>query len=141
MKPVFTLLITLCLMVTGCATIKPIKMTEQNTVIVMAKEVDKFKGPSNISDVFTYEGNIYAYTTFHWVDQEEFAGKYKYEIRWYNGDKRISSNKFNFFFKRTPHYVWSMIRGTAMGVGKCRADVYMDDVLVGTKPFTVVEKQ
>lgn len=137
MKLTFSVLIGICLIVSGCATIK---MSEKDTVIVLAKEVDKEKGPSNISDVFTYEGNIYVYTTFRWNDQNTPAGSYNVEAKWFNGDKRISSSELRTYFNRTPHYVWFKTRGTAMGTGKCRVEVYANDIFVGSKSFTVVEK-
>jgi len=124
-------------MVSGCATIK---MSEKDTVIVLAKDVDKEKGPSNITDVFTFEGNIYAYTTFRWDIQNTSAGSYNIEVKWFNGDRQISTSQQRVYFNQTPHYVWSKTRGTAMGTGKCRVEVYANDIFVGNKLFTVVEK-
>jgi hypothetical protein len=137
MKLTFNVLLSLCLLVTGCATIK---LTEQNALIVLAKEVEKEKGPNKISDVFTYEGNIYAYITFNW-DVDKPVGPVNVEVKWFNGDKLISVGETSANFVRTPHYIWLKTRGTSLGAGKCRVDVYADGVFVGKKSFIVVEKQ
>lgn len=136
-KLTFNVLLSLCLLVTGCATIK---LTEQNALIVLAKEVEKEKGPNKISDVFTFEGNIYVYTTFNW-DVDRPIGQVKVEAKWFNGDKLVSVGETSGYFASTPHYVWLKTRGTSLGAGKCRVEVYADGVFVGKKSFTVVEKQ
>lgn len=138
MKLVCTALIAICLMATGCATVK---MSEQNTTLVMAKEVDKEKGVKNISDAFTYEGNIYVYATFRWDDLGKPPGQQTVEVRWFNGDKLISTRQRNADFARTPYYVWFWTRGTNLGAGKCRVEVYANGIYVGSKSFSVVEKQ
>jgi len=137
MKLACTVLIAICLMVSGCATFT---FSEKNTIIVMAKEVEKEKGATNISDVFTYEGNIYAYITLRWDDQDRPLGQYTVEAKWFNGDKLISKNQTNVHLGNTPHYVWLRTRGTNVGSGKCRVEIYANDIYVGSKSFTVVEK-
>jgi hypothetical protein len=138
-----TVLIAICLVVSGCATKKGSEkniISEKNTIIVMAKEVDKGKGATHISDVFTYEGNIYVYATFRWDDPDRPAGQYTIKAKWFNSDKLISTGQHAACFARTPHYVWLQTRGTSMGPGKCRVDVYANDIYVGSKSFTVVEE-
>jgi hypothetical protein len=136
MKRASILLITICLLVAGCATVK---FSEQNTTIVMAKDIEKQR-PKNISDTFNYHGDIYVFNTFRWDDAEKPALAHTVKTKWFNDDKLISTRQYYSFFIFTPYYVWLRTGGTTLGVGKCRVEVYVDDIYVGSKSFTVVEK-
>ncbi len=137
MKRIVILLITICVIVSGCATVK---LTEKNTTIIMAKVVEKEKGAKNITDTFTYEGNIYVFITFRWDDMERPAGAYTIKAKWFNGEKLTSIGKYDANLSSMPYYVWLTTRGTSIGTGKCRVEVYADDIYLGSKSFTVVEK-
>lgn len=126
------------LLATGCASQT---MSESNANIVMAKNVDKVQGPSGISDVFDFEGQIFAYITFRWEPLTKHGGAQTIEARWFNGEKEIVRRQHQANFGTPPHYVWMSARGTALGAGTCRVDVYANGTFVGQKAFTVVEKR
>ena len=135
-KILFALLVSGVLL-TGCSTIK---ISERNTSIVMAKDAKKGEGPTGISDKFGLEGKIVAYMTFRWDETNVRAGQQNVEVKWFSGDKLVSTPKNTYAFGKSPHYVWFTTYGTALGVGKARVDVYVDGVFVGRKSFEVVEK-
>lgn len=125
------------LLLAGCTTLP---LTEANTTIVLAKKVEKDKGASDVSDVFTFEGNIYVYVTFRWEPVTQEGGPHVIEARWFNGSKEISRREYRANFGRPPHFVWLATRGTALGPGQCRVEVYADGKRVGERAFRVVEK-
>jgi hypothetical protein len=124
-------------LVAGCA---GIDISERNTTIVTAKKVVKGQGASDITDTFTLEGQVFALLTFKWDDIEKHGGQQTIEARWFNGEKEISRRKHDANFGQSPWQVWFPMNGTALGVGKCRVDAYVNGKYVGTKSFTVVEK-
>lgn len=121
----------------GCSTVK---ISERNTSIVLAKDTQKDKGPIGISEKFGLEGKIVAYLTFLWDDTKAQGGVQTIEVRWFSGDRLISSPKKTFTFSAPPYYVWFPTLGTALGVGKARVEVYVDGVFSGSKSFEVVER-
>lgn len=124
-------------MLVGCASVD---LTENNTNIVMAKKAVKGAGASEISDVFNYEGQIFAYLTFRWDAVDRHGGPQTVEVRWFNGTKEVSRRKHEATFGLPPYYVWFPTSGTALGVGNCRVDAYVNGRHVGTKSFTVNER-
>jgi hypothetical protein len=125
------------LIMTGCASVK---FSERNTIIVIAKEAKLGEGPTGISDKFSFEGKIVVHTTFRWEDINTQGGQQTIEVRWFSGEKLMSSAKNTFRFGKSPYYVWFNTTGTALGVGKAKVEVYADGVFVGSKNFEVVEK-
>ena len=107
--------------------------------IVMAKKVERNQGVSDITDSFTYEGLIYVYVTLLW-DLDTIGGPQEIEARWYNGDRAISRRTLTITLNKPPHYLWFQTRGTALGEGECRVEVYANGVHLGSKSFTVTEK-
>ena len=116
-------------------------MSESNANIVLAKNVDRVQGPSGISDVFDFEGQIYAYITLRWEPLTKHGGAQTIETRWFNDEKVIVRRRYQANLGTPPHYVWIPARGKALGVGKCRVEVYANGRFVGQKAFAVVEKR
>ena len=125
------------ILVTGCATEN---LAESNTSIITAKKVEAGQGPSDISDTFTFEGNIYVFITFVWEPVTQHGGPQRIEARWFNGTKEVSRREHQGNFGPPPHYVWLWTRGTALGAGPCRVEIYANGKYVGQKAFRVVEK-
>lgn len=123
-------------LVVGCAH----QLSERNATIVMAKEVEKAKGATGISDAFTYEGQIVAYVTLRWEPLTAYGGAQTVEAKWFNGDKEVLRSKHDANLGRPPWYVWLTTRGTALGAGNCRVEIYANGVYLGQKAFTVTEK-
>ena len=135
LKAFLAVILSTCIV--GCA---GVKFTERNINIVMAKNVAKGAGPTGITDTFTFEGKIFAYATFKWGEVEKEGGHHKIEAKWYSGEKLVSAQEREVTFGRPPHYVWFSTRGTSLGAGKAKAEIYADGLLVGSKNFEVVTK-
>ena len=116
-----------------------VKFTEGNVNIVMARNVEKDRGVTGITDTFTFEGKIFVYITFNW-DVEKEGGKHNIQAKWYSGEKLVSVGDQAVTFERSPHFVWFGSAGTSLGVGKAKVEIYADGVLVGTKHFAVVSQ-
>ena len=124
------------LLIAGCA----VPITQSNTTIVMAKNVERGKGASGIADVFDLQGQIYAYMTFRWEPLTANGGHQTIEARWFNGQREVMRREHQATFGNPPWHVWMPATGPALGVGDCRVEVYIRGRLVGQKAFRVVEK-
>ena len=144
------LAVFLCGCIVGCAEatstslpVSPsdagVKFTEGNVNIVMARNVQKDRGATGITDTFTFEGEIFAVVTFNW-DVEREGGKHNIQVKWYSGEKLIRIGDQDVTFRRPAHLVWFSTVGTNLGVGKAKVEIYADGVLVGTKHFAVVSQ-
>ena len=131
------LAVILAVSVVSCA---GVKMSEKNINIVMAKNVEKGKGATDITDTFTFEGQIFVYITFTWDEVERQGGNHEINVKWYSGEKLVSTRTHQALFGRPPYYVWFYTSGTSLGVGKAKVEIYADGVLVGSKAFEVVAK-
>ena len=136
-KKVLIAIFASTILLSGCSTIK---ISERNTSIVLAKDAERGKGPSGISDKFSLEGKIVAYMTFRWDETSTRGGQQTVEVKWFSGDKLVSTPKNTFDFGVSPYYVWFNTYGTALGVGKARVEVYVNGIFAGSKNFEVVEK-
>ncbi|MGH8725765.1 MAG: hypothetical protein ACREU1_12975 [Burkholderiales bacterium] len=116
-----------------------VKFTERNVSIVTATNAEKGKGPTGISNTFSLEGIVVAYATFRW-DSGDVGGPQTIEVKWYNGDKLVSTRSNTFQFERSPFHVWFRFTSVGLGVGKCRVEFYSNGLLIGSKSFSVVEK-
>ena len=123
-------------LVTGCTSIP---IGPQNATVVTAKNFERGKGVTGISDSFTFEGSIYVLTTLTW-DTHTSVGTKMFEVRWFNGEKLKSKQAHSVALDRTPWYVYFSTTGIALGAGDCRAEVFADNVLLGTRNFRVQEK-
>ena len=130
--------LTLCTCIVSCA--PAVKFTERNVNIVMAKDAERGKGPIGITDTFTLEGKIVAYSTFTWDEVQKEGGYHNITAKWYSGEKLVSSRDYRGSFTRPPYYVWFWTNATTFGPGKAKVEIYADGLLVGTKNFEVVTK-
>jgi len=135
LKPILAVALATCIV--GCS---GIKFTQSNINIVMAKSVEKDKGATGITDIFTLEGKIFVYATFKWDEVEKEAGRHKIGVKWYSDNKLISTQEREIMFGRPPHYVWFSTSGTSLGAGKAKVEIYADGLIVGSKNFEVVTK-
>jgi hypothetical protein len=135
MKKPLCLLLIYALCLSACAAVK---LTEQDAKIILAKKVDRNFNVSEITDLFTYEGQIYVYTTLVW-DVDKAGGRQEFEAKWYNGDRLISRFARTYTLDYNPYYVWFRIRGTALGAGSCRVEIFANGSFLGSKSFTVSE--
>ncbi len=123
-------------LLTGCASMP---IGPQNATVVTAKNVERGKGVTGISDSFTFEGPIYVFTTLTW-DTNTSAGRKVFEVRWFNGETLKFKQAHSVALDRAPWYVYFSTTGIALGAGDCRVEVFADNVLLGTKQFRVREK-
>jgi hypothetical protein len=100
MKVLCCLLIGACLIACGCASVTEPSF---NTTIVMAKNVEKGKGASGITDVFTHEGIIFMFATFQWEDVDKPGGQQNIEVKWFNEDRLVMKSGHKFDFTKTPY--------------------------------------
>jgi hypothetical protein len=118
----------------ACASVAPEAM---NASIVLAKTVERGKGASQISDAFTFEGAIYVFTALTWPPEQR-GGTKVFEVRWFNGDRLVSKGTMPAVrLAGPPYYFWFSTSGVALGTGPCHVEVYVDGVLMGSRPFTV----
>jgi hypothetical protein len=108
----------------------------ENVTLLTAKNVERDKGPSGVTDSFTFEGLIYVFASITW-NTNTSLGNRAFEVRWYNGETMKFKQAHQVTLKRAPWYVYFRATGSALGEGDCRVEVYADDVLLGTQKFTV----
>ena len=137
MKPVVAMTLTVVVLVTGCATVE---ITERSTNLVMAKKVVHREGPQEITDSFTYEGNIYIFATFRWPEWEKNGGSQTVKVKWFNGERMLFGQRQDVNFGYPPWHVYFLTNGVALGTGKCKVEVYVNDAYVGSKSFSVSEQ-
>lgn len=107
--------------------------------LVTARNVVKLGEVREISDAFTYEGRIHAHTTLT-SQPGTHAGRQVFEMKWINGDTVVSVQKAEIVVNKTPFYLSSSTSGTALGAGKCRAELYSGGKLLASKEFRVTER-
>lgn len=134
MKKILMLLVSL--LVVGCSSVP---FNEKNVSIVIAREVSHEKGATGIADSFIQEGKVYAFVTFSWDPASVSAGNKTVEMRWYAGDKLISTPTHAATFWRSPHYFWFDMGTTALALGENHVDCFVDGVFVGSKTFTITK--
>jgi hypothetical protein len=111
----------------------------EHTTMVTAKNVERGKGATGITDSFTFEGQIYVFASITWNASESIGNK-AFEVRWYNGEEMKFKQAQRLTLERPPWYVYFSTTGIALGEGDCRVEVYADNVLLGTRKFRVLEK-
>ena len=136
LKTIVSIILAACIL--SCATFK---FSDKNVNLVMAKNVEKNKGASDIVNTFTFEGIIYVYATFTQDDVYQKAGNHKIETKWYHGDKLVSIDEQQIEFGRPPHYVWFSNRGTTLGAGPAKVEIYADGDFLTSTRFEVIPKQ
>jgi hypothetical protein len=122
--------------VCACASVK---LTERNVTVITAREAERGKGPTGITDTFSLEGRVVAHATFRW-DGGGSLGQQSIEVKWYNGDKLIATRGNTFQFDQSPHHVWFGQNSIGLGPCKCRVEFYAAGRFVGSKEFIIVEK-
>ena len=116
-----------------------IELTERNVSIVTARDAEKTKGPTGITDTFSLEGRVVAWATFRW-ESGDASGPRQIEARWYNGEKLVTTRSNNVSLMSSPWHVWFSHTTIGLGVGKCRVELYSAGKLLGTKHFVIVER-
>src|SRR5688500_6054616 len=122
--------------VCACANVK---YTERNVTGMTARDAERGKGASGITDTFSLEGRVIAYATFRW-DGGGSRGQQLIEVKWYNGDKLIATRSNTFAFEQSPYHVWFSQNSIGLGPCKCRVEFYASGSFVGSKEFVIVEK-
>jgi hypothetical protein len=106
--------------------------------LVMAREVVSSDNIKGITDTFTREGRINVHAA---ITGAAVASPVSHAVllKWINGNTVIFERSADHVFKTMPYYVWTGTSGTALGIGKCRVEFYVDGKLVGSRNFTVIE--
>lgn len=127
----------------GCSTTnidETINFNEMNVNLITAKNVKKGEGVYDITDSFNFEGRIYIYATFTWPEISKKGGEKTITVKWYNGENLISKKDRLCKMSTPPYYVWFSTKGPALGEGDCKAEIYINERLAGTKLFKVNAK-
>ena len=120
----------------GCA---GTKFTDQNVTVITARDAERGKGPSGITDTFSLEGRVVAYATFRW-DGGGSAGAQLIEVKWYNGDKLVATRSNTLQLDQSPYHVWFWQNSIGLGLGRCSVEFHAGGRRVGRKEFLIVEK-
>ncbi|HSD37075.1 MAG TPA: hypothetical protein VLC92_06180 [Rhodocyclaceae bacterium] len=119
---------------------KVVSLDQSNTSLLLARNATAEDGPSGVNDRFSVEGKIIAYLTFKWDADNAPSGAQRVEVRWFSGDKLVSSQQSEFVLSASPHRIWMPVLSADIGAGKNRVDVFANGTLIASKPFEIVEK-
>jgi hypothetical protein len=106
--------------------------------LVMVREVVSSDNVKGITDTFTREGRIHVHAAFTGpavASPESHAVL----LKWFNGNALIFERSGSYVFKTSPYYMWTGTSGTALGIGTCRVELYVDGKFVAAREFTVLE--
>jgi hypothetical protein len=115
-------------------------LDQNNTTLLLARGASAENGPSGVNDRFSVEGKVFAYLTFKWNATELSAAKQHLEVRWFSGDKLVSTQQNDVALATSPHRAWMSVLSADLGVGKARVEVLVNGKVVATKSFEVVER-
>jgi hypothetical protein len=115
-------------------------LDQSNTTLLLARTASADDGPGGVNDRFSVEGKIIAYMTFKWDVAKLRSGGQRLEVRWFSGEKLVSSQQSDVTLTASPHRTWMSVLSADIGVGKARVDVFADGKLIASKVFEVVEK-
>lgn len=104
--------------------------------LVTARAVAKPGDARAISDRFTRRSAIHAQASFS-TEGNPQAGPVRFEVKWFNGQRRVSSKKIDAVVSMSPHFVAVQTSGNALGEGDCRVEVYANGQLMASRRFRV----
>ena len=104
--------------------------------LVTARAVVKPGDARALSDRFTRRSAIHAQATFT-TEGNPQAGPVKFEVKWFNGQRRVSTKKIDAVVGKSPHYVAVQTSGNAVGEGDCRVEVFANGKLMASRRFRV----
>lgn len=139
MKVVWSTLLLLALLPSGCAT-PPIQLRPENVTVVMARGSDPRTGVTGIGEVFTQEGKIVAHMTFRWDDISKTGGRQSVEAKWYSGERLIGKKVIDVPFDTPPYHVWFDASAIDFSQGPARFEAYNRGVLLVSKTFEIISK-
>jgi hypothetical protein len=82
------------------------------------------------------ESAIHAQATFS-TEGNANAGPVKFEVKWFNGQRRVSVKKIDAVVSTSPHFVAVQSSGNAVGEGDCRVEVHANGKLMASQRFRV----
>lgn len=104
--------------------------------LVTARAVVKPGDARGLSDRFTRRSAIHAQATFS-TEGKADAGLVKFEIKWFNGQRRVSVKTINAVVSSSPHFVAVQSSGNAVGEGDCRVEVFANGKRMASQRFRV----
>jgi hypothetical protein len=104
--------------------------------LVTARAVVKPGDARALTDRFTRRSAIHAQATFT-TEGNPQAGPVKFEVKWFNGQRRVSTKKIDAVVGTSPHYVAVQTSGNAVGEGDGRVEVYANGKLMASRRFRV----
>lgn len=104
--------------------------------LVTARAVVKPGDARAVADRFTRRSAIHAHATFS-TEGNADAGAVKFELKWFNGQRRVSVKKIDAVVTTSPHYVAVQTSGNAVGEGDCRVEIYANGQLMASRRFRV----
>ena len=108
-------------------------------VFVTARAVPSLGDVRQIGTVFTYEGRVHAHATFSARPGVQ-GGTVQAEMRWFNGDRLVTSQQSRLLISRSPYYMASSTSGTTLGAGPGRVELWIDGRLRATQSLFVNER-
>ncbi len=104
--------------------------------LVTARAVVKPGDARALSDRFTRRSAIHAHATFT-TEGNPQAGPVRFEVNWFNGQRRVSTKKIDAVVGSSPHYLAVQTSGNAVGEGDCRVEVLANGKRMASKRFRV----
>ncbi len=95
--------------------------------------------PKSSQKRFTQSERIVLFTTVEWADLGKSAGKHEVAWKWYRNEKLVTVVKKTYVFHKSPLALWNAIAGSSMGQGHSKVEMYVDDKLITTERFEVLE--
>lgn len=104
--------------------------------LVTARAVVKPGDARAIADRFTRRSAIHAQASFS-TEGDPQAGPVKFEVKWFNGQRRVATQKIDAVVTASPHHVAVQTTGNAVGEGDCRVEVHANGKLMASRRFRV----
>ena len=110
-----------------------------NVTLLTARNVERGKGVSGITDAFGFEGLVHVFASLRW-DEASTEPPRVAEVRWFNGEKLVHRSRQAIpdgAIRSSGGYFNFTASPIALGEGTCRVEVDVNDKPVGSRTFTV----
>lgn len=140
---VLALLLSLVLVLGGCATNTPKPSLSENwrATLVTATGSPMPGDIRGVRDRFSYDGRIHAHLTLVAKQPSSVVpADTDFTFKWFNGSTLVHERSGNHSITKSPYYIVHAVPGAVLGTGKCRVEVYSDNELLSAREITVSER-